>query len=88
MEMNVRYQLEYLGINPDEFIETMKNFKFDDEFDLDESTCTPEALAYLNRTDEEEAMTDEEWKALYAQRVKEGYYEKSKREISDSELPF
>lgn len=66
----------------------VKTPDFTDDFDLDESTCTPEALAYLNRPDEEEKMTDEDWKELYAKRVKEGYYEKNKREIPDSELPF
>jgi len=68
--------------------ETSELIEFMPDIDLDESNCTPETLAYLNRPDEESGMSDEDWKAMYAKRVEEGYYEKNKREIPDSELPF
>ena len=62
--------------------------EFDADFDLNESTCTPETLAFLNRPDDEEGMPYEEWLKLYASRVEAGYYEKLKKDIPDSDLPF
>ena len=57
------------------------------EVDLDETTCTPKTLARLSMSSEEMEMSDDEWEALYAKRVAEGFYEKQ-NQINDEDLPF